>query len=166
MNEFLILYILKKQPTSMYEIQQFINKHFNLYVKISVGTIAPVLKKLEAANLIEAEKKISNGGQRKHIFKITGEGQIIFHNLIVMPISGNPQSSQKEINILSLIITDSIFSNEEQKLLAKKIICALNNQLILIKNHIQAFNRDIEYLKICCEETEKKINYYKNTFIE
>lgn len=73
--DIMILHLLRKKPMRGYDIIDKIKKHFG--VKISPGTIYPILSKLKKQRLISAKKH-----GRKTLFCSTKNGKIVRRLLI------------------------------------------------------------------------------------
>ena len=74
MNEILVLYILKRHDLTMYSINKAIEEFFYPYFKPSVGSISPVLDKLQKEGCVEYTEKFSKGGMLSKTFKILPMG--------------------------------------------------------------------------------------------
>ncbi|HET9121529.1 MAG TPA: PadR family transcriptional regulator, partial [Solirubrobacterales bacterium] len=69
-----ILGMVAARPRSGYEIKQLIDRSARFFWAASYGQIYPELKKLEDAGLI-AGTDAAQGGRRRTVFKLTGEGR-------------------------------------------------------------------------------------------
>ena len=75
MIEIVILYILNKYDASIYRVGKLIDELFFGYLKTSVGTINPALKRLEKMGCVECLEKMSDGGMLTKIYSITSGGK-------------------------------------------------------------------------------------------
>ena len=124
MNEILVLYILKRHDLTMYSINKAIEEFFYPYFKPSVGSISPVLDKLQKEGCVEYTEKFSKGGLLSKTFKILPMGLRELTKLILeFNFSKNIQAL-REISAL-LLCADALNLNEKQ-ILKDKILIELN----------------------------------------
>lgn len=157
MNEILVLYILKRHDLTMYSINKAIEEFFFPYFKPSVGSISPVLDKLQKEGCVEFDEKFSKGGLLSKTFKILPMGLRELTKLILeFNFSKNIQAL-REISAL-LLCSDTLNSNEKQ-ILKDKIVLELN---ILSKKTQEANNNP--YLAL--SENQKKVQNLTKIEIE
>lgn len=148
MNEFLILFILNKQKSNIYEIKKYIDTNFAPFLEVSVGAIIPALKRLEKTNCVISEKLITDGGLKRTIYSITEQGISRINSYLEEEIACAPQLARREIEVLMALLFDESFDKEQQKLLAKKIKNAINNNIKQIQNAIKYSKMNPEFLNM------------------
>ena len=92
MYELMILSILIRWSTHGYQIAKIINDMIGPYAKMSNGRLYPLLSQLEAQGMIKAVEETEEGakGRRKQqTYRITDEGRVRFHTLM-MDTTSNP----------------------------------------------------------------------------
>lgn len=75
MIEIVILYVLNKYDSTIYRIGKIIDELFFAYLKTSVGTINPALKRLEKMGCVDYSEKMTDGGMLSKIYSITPAGK-------------------------------------------------------------------------------------------
>lgn len=75
MIEIVILYILNKYDCTTYKISKIIDELFFGYLKSSLGTLNPALKRLEKMGCVVYNEKMSDGGMLSKIYSITPAGK-------------------------------------------------------------------------------------------
>ncbi len=126
MSEILILYILSKYEASIYKIAKLIEELFFAFLKPSLGTINPAIKKLEKLGAIEINHKMSEGGMEKKTCSITPFGKKHLVDLLLGFEFSNPSNV---INNIKMAIFCSNVLEEDEKNEFKKNI----------ENHLQLF---------------------------
>ena len=78
MNEILVLYILKRHDLTIYSLQKAIEEIFFPYYKPSVGSLSPILDKMQEKGLLSCDEKFSKGGllSKKFSIDITASGGV------------------------------------------------------------------------------------------
>lgn len=90
MINLLILYELNKSPLTMYGISRQIKQQFSVFLKPSMGTLQPALKKLESAKLVSSQKFMSSGGRPSICYAITENGKNELKKELLSPLTENP----------------------------------------------------------------------------
>jgi DNA-binding PadR family transcriptional regulator len=157
MNEILVLYILKRHDLTMYSINKAIEEFFYPYFKPSVGSISPVLDKLQKEGCVEFSEKFSKGGLLSKTFRILPMGLRELTKLILeFNFSKNIQAIRE---ISALLLCSDVLNNNEKQILKDKIKLELN---ILNKKTQDVIGNP--YLGLA--ENQKKIYNLTKTEIE
>jgi DNA-binding PadR family transcriptional regulator len=162
MIDLITLNILYDNDYNLYEIKKLIDNKCSLFLKVSFGSILPVLKKLSANGMLNVEKQLSAGGKKRSIYSITQKGKEHFHKLIADDLPENPPTAEQIISIklISLlresdfnkiqIINDIIKHYELSKINAEKILKAkVANDVgfeTLINGYIRYYEEKIRIL--------------------
>lgn len=90
MINLLILYELNKSPLTMYGISRQIKSQFSVFLKPSMGTLQPALKKLESNGFVTSQKLMSPGGRPSICYALTDKGKKALNKEILSPLTENP----------------------------------------------------------------------------
>lgn len=90
MINLLILHELNKSPLTMYGISRQIRMHFPVFLKPSMGTLQPALKKLEKEGYLSSQKFMSKGGRPSICYALTNEGKSALRYELLKPLTDNP----------------------------------------------------------------------------
>ena len=148
MSEIVILYILCRYDATIYKISKIMDEMFFAFLKSSLGTVNPAIKKLQNLGCIELEDKMSQGGMSSKLCSITPVGRNHLKNLLLSFDFTNPSLILNNARIA--IFCSDVLSNDEKEEFTKNI----QNHLILFKG------RTLEALKnpyINLSEAQKKI---------
>lgn len=119
MNEILILYTLNKSQTTMYGLSKYINNNFGAITKPSFGTLQPLLKKLEKAQLIFSSKFYTDGGKPYFYYSLTEKGINALKERLLKLSSINPVQLIPSSKIR--IACSDVLENSERLSLLKTI---------------------------------------------
>lgn len=111
MYEIAILYILNKYDATIYRVSKIIDEYFFAYLKSSLGTVNPCLKRLEKAGCVTSVDRMSDGGMLSKIYSITPEGKNHLKDLLLSFKSQNPYHVLNEVKI-ALYCSDVLSINE------------------------------------------------------
>ena len=146
MIETVILYILNKYDASIYKVSKIINELFFAYLKSSLGTISPALKRLEKLSCVEFVETMSDGGLKTKKYSITKIGKNHLKKLLLSWNNNHPFYIITEAKIA--IFMRDVLNSEEKNEFNKNI----QNQLELYKIKMQN-NINNEYLNM--NDTQK-----------
>lgn len=90
MINLLILYELNKSPLTMYGISKQIKLQFPVFLKPSMGTLQPAIKKMEREGLVSSQKFMSSGGRPSICYAITGKGKSALEKELLSQLTDNP----------------------------------------------------------------------------
>lgn len=83
MSEIVILYILCRYDATIYKISKIMGEMFFAFLKPSLGTINPAIKRLINLGCIEASDSMSKGGMASKMCSITPFGRKYLKNLLL-----------------------------------------------------------------------------------
>ncbi len=130
MNEILVLYILKRHDLTIYSLQKAIEEIFFPYYKPSVGSLSPILDKMQTQGLLSCDEKFSKGGLLSKKFSITQEGLKYFRELVVNYKFTGVANALREAS--TFMIMSETFSLEEKRELQLK----LKDNLLTLRNKL------------------------------
>ena len=152
MSEIVILYILSRYDATIYKISKIMEEMFFAFLKPSLGTINPAVKRLIKLGCIETEDKMSQGGMASKMCSITPVGRKHLKNLLLSLEFNHPAHILNNARI-ALFCADVLDDNEKAQLVKN-----IQNHLILFKGRTQeALNNP--YLTLSDEQ--KKISLSK-----
>jgi DNA-binding PadR family transcriptional regulator len=163
--ELIILFTLKTNDLNIYEIKKFIDDKFFLFYKTSFGTLYPALKKLSQKDYLEMEKKMSEGGQRQSVYKITEKGNQYFNELL---ISDNSLLSVQFADIFAVIISGKNIDEDVLHKAKENLVKFFELKKIeMVKFLKTADNQDrlAKYINIYIDNIDEKIRYLNNFHI-
>jgi DNA-binding PadR family transcriptional regulator len=163
--ELIILFTLKTNGFNIYEIKKFIDDKFSLFYKTSFGTLYPALKKLSQKDYLEMEKKMSEGGQRQSVYKITEKGNRYFNELL---ISDNSLLSVQFADIFAVIISGKNIDEDVLQKAKENLVKFFELKKIeMLKFLKTANNQDslVKYINIYIDNIDEKIRYLNNFHI-
>lgn len=135
MSEIVILYILCRYDATIYKISKIIDEMFFAFLKSSLGTVNPAVKKLQNLGCIELHEKMSGGGMESKTCSITPMGRKHLKNLLLLLELNNPARILNNARV-ALFCSDVLDDSEREEF--------INN----IKNHLILFSgRSKETLK-------------------
>lgn len=111
MYEIIILYILNKYDATIYRVAKNIDEFFFAYIKSSLGTVNPTLKKLEKCGCVTSIDKMSDGGMLSKIYSITPEGKKHLKDLLLSFKTTNPNHIINNVKV-ALNCSDVLSINE------------------------------------------------------
>ena len=160
--ELIILFTLKIKSLNIYEIKKFLDDNFSLFYKISFGTLYPGLKRLSSNGYLEVEKKISEGGQRQSLYKITEKGKEHFYELLTSDISDKISADVRLADILIFIISNkdidqNILDKTKESLI--KFFELKKVEMVKFLKDENNNNELVKYINICIDDIERKIKY-------
>ena len=83
MLELAILGLLKEQPMHGYQLSRELGESLGSFWRVSYGSLYPTLRRLEREGEVETVSRESAGsGRRKHVYRITEEGEKTFLDLL------------------------------------------------------------------------------------
>ncbi|MEO4053753.1 PadR family transcriptional regulator [Solibacillus sp. CAU 1738] len=128
MARLMVLGLLKLKPMSGYEIQQILLKsHSDEWAGILPGSIYHALKKMEKEKLVEIDSIEQTGNRSKAIYKITEQGEVAFHDLLI-------ESFQvSSVHLPSNLYTGLSFIEHLEK---EQIVHSLKIQLVLLEQQL------------------------------
>ena len=135
MSEIVILYILCRYDATIYKISKIMGEMFFAFLKPSLGTINPAVKRLVNLGCIETTDSLSQGGMASKMCSVTPLGRKHLKNLLLSLEFNNPAHILNNIQI-ALFCSDVLDEDEKEQF--KKNI---QNNLILFKG------RSLEALK-------------------
>ena len=152
MSEIVILYILAKYDATIYKISKIMEEMFFAFLKPSLGTINPAVKKLIKLGCIETQDKMSQGGMASKMCSITPFGRKYLKNLLLTLELSHPAHLLNNARI-ALFCADVLDDNEKQELVKN-----IQNHLILYKARtLEALNSPYSNLN----DEQKKISSAK-----
>lgn len=131
MSEIVILYILCRYDATIYKISKIMEEMFFAFLKPSLGTINPAIKRLHNVGCIEIEDKMSDGGMASKLCSITPFGRKHLSNLLLSLELNNPAHI---LNYSKIALFCSDVLDEAQK---KEFLNNLKNYLIVYKGRTQ-----------------------------
>ena len=147
MIEIVILYILNKYDSTTYRISKIIDELFFGYLKSSLGTINPAMKRLENLGCVNLCEKMSEGGRLSKIYSITPEGKKYLVNSLSLYEFSNPYHIVNDAKI-ALYCSDVLSINE--------LISFKENLLNYLELYKIKLERGLENEYIKLNETQKK----------
>ena len=90
MINLLILYELNKSPLTMYGISRQIKIQFPVFLKPSMGTLQPAIKKMESESLLSSQKFMTSGGRPSICYAITDKGKSALKKELLSQLTDNP----------------------------------------------------------------------------
>ena len=130
MNEILVLYILKRHDLTIYSLQKAIEEIFFPYYKPSVGSLSPILDKMQEKGFLACDEKLSKGGMLSKKFSITQEGLKYFRESITNYKFTGLANVIREVSTF-MIMTEA-FTGEDKKELQLK----LKDNLLVLRNRL------------------------------
>ncbi len=130
MNEILVLYILKRHDFTIYSLQKAIEELFFPYYKPSVGSLSPILDKMQEKGLLACDEKFSKGGMLSKKFSITQEGLKHFNELVMSYKFTGLANVLREVS--TFMIMSEAFTGDFKKELQLK----LKDNLLVLKNRL------------------------------
>lgn len=130
MNEILVLYILKRHDLTIYSLQKAIEELFFPYYKPSVGSLSPILDKMQEKGLLACDEKLSKGGMLSKKFSITQDGLKYFDELVANYKFTGLASVLREAS--TFMIMSEAFSGEFKRELQLK----LKDNLLVLRNKL------------------------------
>ena len=127
MSEIVILYILCRYDATIYKISKIMGEMFFAFLKPSLGTINPAIKRLANLGCIETSDFISQGGMASKTCSITPLGRKHLKNLLLSLEFNNPAHILNNVQIA--IFCSDVLDEEEKEQFKKNI----QNNLILFK---------------------------------
>ncbi len=166
----IILGLLKKTPSSGYDIKKFIDKELGMFSQLDTSSIYYPLKKMEAEGLI-VKREIKGGRLKKFLYSITPKGEKEFIRL-----SKEALRSQRrpfiEIDIplyfLDFLDKDEIFPILRLRMLFLKRVkdwlekkrvelkSAPPNIQLLIRHHLKLASAERSFIKAMLEAIKKE----------
>lgn len=135
MSEIVILYILCRYDATIYKISKIMDEMFFAFLKPSLGTINPAVKRLVNLGCIEVSDFMSKGGMASKTCSITPFGRKHLKNLLLSLEFTNPAHILNNVRIA--LFCANVLSDEEKEEFKKNI-----------KNHLILFSaRTSEALK-------------------
>ena len=130
MNEILVLYILKRHDLTIYSLQKAIEEIFFPYYKPSVGSLSPILDKMQEKGLLSCDEKFSKGGLLSKKFSITQDGLKYFRELVLNYKFTGLANVLREVS--TFMIISEVFSSEDKNELYLK----LKDNLLVLRNKL------------------------------
>ena len=96
---YVVLGLLSKHDLSGYDIKQIASKISRFYWSESNAQIYPVLKKLEAADLVTSHLDESSGARKKRIYKITKKGHEFLMAWLTEPAELTPYREEQLLHL-------------------------------------------------------------------
>lgn len=136
MTRLMVLGLLKLKPMSGYEIQQILLKsHSDKWAGILPGSIYHALKKMEKEQLVEIDSIEQTGNRSKAIYKITEQGEVAFHDLLIESLQIS------SVQLPSNLYTGLSFIEHLEK---EQIVHALKMQLVHLEQQLHQQKVGIE----------------------
>ena len=130
MNEILVLYILKRHDLTIYSLQKAIEEIFFPFYKPSVGSLSPILDKMQEKGLLSCDEKLSKGGMLSKKFSITQDGLKQLRELVVNYKFTGLANIFKEVSTFMIMAeTFSVEDKKELQLRLKDNLLSLRNKL-------------------------------------
>jgi DNA-binding PadR family transcriptional regulator len=82
MLELAILGLLKDRPMHGYQLSRELGEQLGGFWRVSYGSLYPTLRRLERQGDVEAVPDAAGGGRRKHVYRITAQGEGTFLALL------------------------------------------------------------------------------------
>ena len=153
MINLLILYELNKSPLTMYGISRQIKAQFAVFLKPSIGTLQPALKKLEKNGLVSSNKYMSPGGRPSICYAITNNGKNALKEELLAPFTDNPV--QFLVNARIRLCCAEILGNEDLIKLLRLLKLRAENLMLDTKNLMDGNkipqNSSIIYDNLACD---------------
>lgn len=127
MSEIVILYILCRYDATIYKISKIMEELFFAFLKPSLGTINPAVKKLKNLGCLDIQDKMSEGGMASKLCSITPFGKKYLKTLLLELELNNPSYF---FNYLKIALFCSDVLSEDEK---EEFIKNIQNHLILYK---------------------------------
>ncbi len=157
MSEIVILYILCRYDATIYKISKIVEELFFAFLKPSLGSLNPAVKKLEKLGCIEIEDKMSQGGMNSKICSITPYGRKYLKSLLLDFDFSNPSNLLNNARI-ALFCSNVLDEGEKEEFKNN-----IKNHLILLKAKI---NQGLNDPYITLDELQKKLCEQKASEIE
>lgn len=156
--ESLVLLALYNSDLSGYGIKSYIDKNYGLFFSSSMGSIYPVLKKLEKKNYVEVSSSFSEGGQKKTIYKLSDEGKKLFIDKMISPMPKSIHLAETEFIVRSLGL--SLLDDKNRLESKKNLKRFLDFEIIKIEKAIKdKQNKKIdEVQRLILKFSEQKLN--------
>ena len=145
MLELSILYLLKKQKSSLYAIKKNLDEKFPYLYSSSMGAIYPLIKKMEKEGLINQKITYTKGGLKKSVISITKKGEEVFFSRMLEDFDCS--MNHLELFLSTKITFSELIEEEYRKTMFTKMINKLEEKkqiLMLIekKRKVSAFQLD------------------------
>lgn len=131
MTEIVVLYILWHYDATVYKISKIVNERFFAFLKSSLGTINPTVKKLQKMGCLEVTESMTQAGFEKKMCSITPFGKKYLKELLLNLEFNNPAHLLNNIKIA--VCCKEILSNDE----VEDFISNIENHLIYFKGKVQ-----------------------------
>ncbi|MEO8475813.1 MAG: helix-turn-helix transcriptional regulator [Actinomycetota bacterium] len=82
MLELAILGLLKEQPMHGYQLSRELGYALGGFWRVSYGSLYPTLRRLEQSGAIEVDGEQPAAGRRKHVYRITQQGEVAFLEML------------------------------------------------------------------------------------
>jgi DNA-binding PadR family transcriptional regulator len=82
MLELAILGLLKERPMHGYQLSRELGDSLGGFWRVSYGSLYPTLRRMEAAGAVEAVPGEASAARRKHVYRITEQGEKLFFELL------------------------------------------------------------------------------------
>ncbi len=169
---YVILGIISKRPMSGYDVKQLINKISNFYWSENNAQIYPILKKLEAENLVTSTIDEKSGARNRRIYSITKAGLIVLKEWLSKPA---PEANYREEILIKLSLGQHLSNAVNLKHIQnyKDQLIVKQKQLVEAINHIESKHQsqaDYKYLRMTYNYSkliiEARIEWCKQTLKE
>ena len=150
MLELSILYLLKKQKLSLYAIKKNLDEKLPYLYSASMGSIYPLINKMEKDGLINQKVSYTKGGLKKKTVSITKKGEEVFFNRMMEDF--DCPMNHLELFVSAKITFSGLIEEEYRKTMFTKIINKLEEKkqilsLLLKKQKLNEFQGGhIEFL--------------------
>jgi len=130
MSEIVILFILCRYDSTIYKITKIMEEMFFAFLKPSLGTVSPAIKRLSNLGCIEIQDKMSEGGMLSKTCSITPYGKKYLKELLLGLEFLNPAHIISNVKIA--LFCSSVLEGEDKE----KFTNNIKNYLILHKGKI------------------------------
>ena len=170
-TKFAILGVLTLKPGSGYDIKKFCDQSISMFWNENFGHIYPVLKKLEAENLVIKSKEENGGRPARYIFSITQAGREALAAWLVEPVEQTPARLELLLKLFfAKNISPEPILNELERMLKKHQTYHENCQLIEKKlvekekgKHDDGYPYWLAAIRYGIYDSEFKIKWVKET---
>lgn len=126
MLELSILYLLKKQKLSLYAIKKNLDEKLPYLYSASMGSIYPLINKMEKEGLINQKTSYTKGGLKKKTVSITKKGEEVFLNRMMEDF--DCPMNHLELFVSAKITFSGLIEEEYRKTMFTKIINKLEEK--------------------------------------
>lgn len=159
MLELSVLYLLKKQKSSLYAIKKNLDEKLPYLYSSSMGAIYPLIKKMEKDGLINQKITYTKGGLKKSVLSITKKGDDVFFSRMLDDFECS--MNHLELFVSAKVIFSELLEEEYRKTMFTKMINKLEEKkqiLMLIERKRKVSDIQLNHMNFlikCIVDYEK-----------